>query len=98
MNIVRKFRINQKGVIIVKLIKEKFNYAKLKGRIKEVFGTQERFADSMEMTAQTLSCKLNNITNWTQAEMFMACSLLDIALDLISEYFFCTESSEIPNT
>ena len=81
----------------MKIIREKFDYSKLKGRIKEVFGTQQRFAHSMGMSHQTLSCKLNNITHWTQPEMFMACSLLSIALNLISEYFFCIDSSEIPN-
>lgn len=81
----------------MKFAKEKFDYAKLKGRIKEKFGTQECFADSMGMASQTLSCKLNGISFWTQVEIFKACTLLEIALERVSEYFFCADSSENPN-
>ena len=37
-----------------------FKYAKLSGRIKEKFKTQERFAEAMNMSPRSISLKLNN--------------------------------------
>lgn len=39
-----------------------FDYSKLKGKIKEVFGTQSAFAKAMGLSGVSLSSKLNNIT------------------------------------
>ena len=38
-----------------------FDFSKLRGKIKEVFGTQEKFAKAMGMSSVSLSAKLNNI-------------------------------------
>lgn len=65
-----------------------FDYSKLRGKIKEVFGTQSAFAKAMGLSGVTLSAKLNNTVAFTQAEINKACSLLKIPLEFIPVYFF----------
>lgn len=72
----------------------KFNYSKLRGKIREVFGTQEVFAENLGIGRVSLSQRLNNILEFTQQEIFKSCSLLGIPLEEISLYFFCLEGSE----
>lgn len=68
--------------------KEMFDYSKLKGKIKEVFGTQSSFAKAMGLSSVSLSSKLNNATNFTQIEINRACELLSIPVEFIPVYFF----------
>ena len=65
-----------------------FDYSKLKGKIKEVFGTQSAFAKAMGLSSVSLSSKLNNITHFTQVEINRACELLSIPVEFIPVYFF----------
>ena len=64
------------------------SYAKLRGRIREKFGTQSTFAKSMEMDPSSLSNKLTGKTEWTRIEMEKVCDLLGIALADAHIYFF----------
>ena len=64
------------------------NYSKLNGKITEVFGTQFRFADAMELSERTISLKLNNKIEWKQNEIAKACELLGIPIASIPAYFF----------
>ena len=41
------------------------SYAKLRGRIREVFGTDEAFSKAMGLNKATISKKLNNKTDWS---------------------------------
>lgn len=68
-------------------IKE-INYDKLKNRIKEVLGTQSKFAIKMDLSEQAISNKLNNKIYFTQKEIIKACLILDINFKDIYEYFF----------
>ena len=70
------------------------SYAKLRGKIKEVFGTQDAFAVAMEMNTATLSGKLNGRSDWARAEMEQACRLLNIPVTLMHLYFFCPKNCE----
>lgn len=70
------------------------SYAKLRGRIREVFGTQESFASAIGIDASTLSKKLNGVSDWTTPEMEKACSALEIPIDQVHQYFFCIRSCE----
>lgn len=65
-----------------------YDYSKLSGKIKEVFGTQEAFAKAMDMGKTTVSLKMNNHTEWTQAEMTKAMDLLRIPHTSVRAYFF----------
>lgn len=66
----------------------KFDFSKLKGKIKEVFNTQAIFANEMSMSESTLSNKLNNNVEFTATEIINSCKLLEIPFDKINEYFF----------
>ncbi len=65
-----------------------FDYSKLKGKIKEVFGTQKAFAKAMNISGVSLSAKLNNTVAFTQSEINKACELLGIPIEFIPVYFF----------
>lgn len=64
------------------------SYSKLRGKIKEVFGTQDAFAQAMGMDRSTLSLKLNNKSEWTMTEIEKACCLLGIPINEVYLYFF----------
>lgn len=64
------------------------NYDKLKGKIKEVLGTQSKLAEELDLDETTISNKLNSNTFFTQKEILKICSILNIAKDKIPEYFF----------
>jgi hypothetical protein len=74
-----------------------FDYSKLRGRIREKFGTQALFAAAMREAGLNfsdcvLSQKLNNQSDWDGTEMHTACVLLDIPPEEIHLYFFCPKS------
>ena len=64
------------------------SYAKLKGRIYEVFGSVGAFANAMGKDASTMSLKLNGKIAWKREEIELACSVLDIPVEQIHLYFF----------
>lgn len=65
-----------------------YDYRKLRGRIKERFGTQEKFAEVLRMSPVALSQRLNNVTKFTQDEISKSCQLLAIPDAEIRFYFF----------
>lgn len=65
-----------------------FDFSKLRGRIKEVYGTQTAFAIAMLMNEATLSNKLNNNVEFSPKEIVRACLLLSIKFEEIDIYFF----------
>ena len=60
-----------------------YDYRKLRGRIKEKFGTQAEFSKRLGISEVSVSNKLNNVVDWGQEEMEHAISVLDI-----HAYFF----------
>lgn len=64
------------------------NFRKLQGRIKEVCGTQEKFADALGISTVSLYKKLNNMSPWKQDEILNACKILQIDPRNIYVYFF----------
>ena len=68
--------------------KTKYNYQKLKGRIKEFFGTQEEYAKSIGLSAASVNYKLNNKVYYTQNEIYNSIKVLKIPNNEIQEYFF----------
>lgn len=65
-----------------------YKYDKLCGRIVEIYGTREKFAEAMGMANQTLSCKLNNKTDWKREEILKAMNLLHVDMADVHDYFF----------
>ena len=64
------------------------SYAKLRGRIREIFGTNEAFAKAMEFDLSTLSAKLNNKSPWKREEIEKACEILSVPIEEVHLYFF----------
>lgn len=65
-----------------------FDYSKLDGKIREVFGTQGKFAEAMNLSERTVSMKLNNLRAWKQNEMVEALEVLGLSFFDLVEYFF----------
>lgn len=68
------------------------SYSKLKGKIKEYFGTNKAFAMAMGMDLSSLSAKLNNKSPWKREEIEKACALLHIPIEDVYLYFFYKKS------
>lgn len=56
----------------------KFNFDKLKGKIKEVYNTQNDFANALGIAPNTLSMKLSNQFDFSSEEIIKAVELLKI--------------------
>ena len=65
-----------------------FDFSKLRGKIKEMFGTQTAFANEIPMNDATLSNKLNNNVEFSPKEIIKSCTLLNIEFREIPVYFF----------
>ncbi|MBO6293311.1 MAG: DUF739 family protein [Selenomonas sp.] len=68
-----------------------FNYAKLKGRIVEKYGSQAAFSKALGVSERTLSLKINNKIFFTQGEIKRASELLGIDMSNIDMYFFAQD-------
>ena len=65
-----------------------WKYDKLRGRIKEICGTQDVFAEKLGIGRVSLSQRLNNQLEFSQDEIFKACEILDIDMNDLTSYFF----------
>ena len=63
-------------------------YWKLRGAIREKFGTQNAFAEALGVSKCVLSRKLAGKREWSLSEVQAACRLLEIPADCIGDYFF----------
>ncbi len=66
----------------------KFNYAYLRGFIKEVYKTNKDYADFLGIGVTTLYEKLNNKTPFTQREIFKTVEANKLNADDINRLFF----------
>lgn len=69
-------------------MKMSFDYSKLRGKIKEVCGTQENFAREIGIGTVSLSQRLNNLLDFDQREIHRACEVLGISDEEMHSYFF----------
>lgn len=65
-----------------------FDYSKLRGKIKEVCGTQDKFSDELGIGRVSLSKRLNNQLEFSQDEIINSCRILGIDSIDIPVYFF----------
>lgn len=65
-----------------------FNHNKLKGRIVEMCGTQEKFAQKMGMDRSSLNLAINGKRDFSQTEISKSIKILDILPEEIAAYFF----------
>lgn len=70
------------------MVKNPFEYGKLRGRIKEKCGTQNVFARDIGLSEVSVSNKLNNNVEWGQEEIEKAVKVLSIPPNEIHSYFF----------
>ena len=71
-----------------------FDYSKLYGKIREVFGTQEAFSKAMKMGRNAINQRLTGAVEWKSPEIVKACELLDIPICDSHVYFFSLKSLE----
>lgn len=64
------------------------NYPKLRGAIREKYGTQASFAEALGVNTSTLSKKLAKKTPWLADEVKQVSILLDIPIEHVALYFF----------
>ena len=78
----------------------KNNYGKLLGRIIEMYGTRAAFCDAVGMSPSTLTERLKGKSGFRQVEIKRIASpeFLNIPLNEIGEYFFCSSSSQNENS
>lgn len=65
----------------------KYNYSKLKGRIKELDMTLNGFAERLGIAEQTLYKKFNNQTYFTQEEIDKAMKIIMQPMSKVQLYF-----------
>ncbi|WP_338631498.1 DUF739 family protein [Clostridium baratii] len=66
----------------------RFDYSKLRGRIKEKCNTQDNFSSKIGIGRVSLSQRLNNRIDFSQEEIYTSCEVLNLDLEEIPEYFF----------
>ena len=65
-----------------------YKYNKLRGRIVEKYGSQERFAEAIGLSKNSLSKKINGRNGFSQSDMMLWGKLLSISTSEFGEYFF----------
>lgn len=65
-----------------------YNHNKLRGKIKEVFGSEYVFAKKIGLSQTTFSSKLNNKVDFTRSEMIKIAELLKINQNEFYDLFF----------
>ncbi|XVG95858.1 DUF739 family protein [Eubacteriales bacterium KG125] len=65
-----------------------FDYAKLKGKIIEKYGSQLEFSKAFGVSENTLSMKLNNKVRFTSDDIIKITDMLDIEKVDVGIYFF----------
>ena len=71
----------------------KFDFSMLRGKIREVCGSELKFGDAMGWSQTTLYAKLNGQVDFKQSEILRACDILDIMTEFIPVYFFTVKVS-----
>lgn len=65
-----------------------YSYDKLRGRIIEKYGSQEKFSEVIGISSNSMSKKMKGKTGFSQKDIVRWSELLDIEKGEISEYFF----------
>ena len=66
----------------------KFNNSKLRGKIRENFGSEYVFGKALGMALSTLSGKLNNKSEFTRSEILSIVKLLKLKKEEVYDVFF----------
>ena len=71
-----------------------FDYSKLKGRIRELYGTYDNVVPELSMSEATLSRRLNGKSYFDSEEILELSEVLGIEMGEIDQYFFKTDKEE----
>ena len=66
----------------------KYSSGKLRGKMREVCGTEKECAKVWKISATALSLKLNNKSDWSRSEIEEIMRILSIKRKEIIDYFF----------
>ena len=66
----------------------RFDYGKLRERIRDKQATQTDLANALNLSKKTISLKMNGKISWKQEEIFKLLQFLDIPSEQVSDYFF----------
>lgn len=69
-------------------MKPNFNHRKLRGKIKEKFGSESKLAKTIGLSPTSLSYRLNNGVEFSSTEIYRIIAVLDLESSEIKEYFF----------
>lgn len=70
------------------MVRVEYDYAKLRGRIVEKFGSVRSFAEKINVANSTICAKLKGKKTITKADVITWSHYLDIEIDDIGVYFF----------
>lgn len=65
-----------------------YSYDKLRGRIIEKYGSQEKYAEKLGISTNSLSKKMTGKTGFSQKDIIQWAELLEIDRSDYSDYFF----------
>lgn len=65
-----------------------FKYAKLRARIRELYGTEGRFAEALNTSQVSISRKFNGKAQFSSDDIRKWCDLLEIPVSESGLYFF----------
>lgn len=71
-----------------------FDYSKLLGRITEVFGTRNKFAEKLKIHPSYLCRKLSGLVGITSEEIILWSNLLGIDKSEIGDYFYTLKEGD----
>ena len=63
-------------------------YGRLREKIREVFGSLDKFAAAMDKDKSTIYAKVNGKSPWTKPQIEQACALLGLSIPQDLDYFF----------
>ena len=72
-------------------IMRRYDYSKLRGRIKEKLGTEKEFAHKIGRTQNYVSSVFRNVSYFYQRDIDAGAEVLDIPASEIGVYFFTPE-------
>lgn len=68
--------------------KIEIDHSKLRGRIKEVLGSEKEYASRMGFSTFTATTKLNGKSDFKTNEIIKSCQILKIPMEQVDAYFF----------
>ena len=69
-------------------MKHRYNYNKLRGKIKEIVGSESKYAELLGLSNASISAKLNSLVPFSITEIDKSVTILNIPTNEIYEYFF----------